>query len=226
MDLDLLISQYADDLMAMKDKWSRLGIKVQENAPEIAEEKNIPQKGENGTQNDPDSADEETDTKTAESPLKEEVFADSDSLSGTDGNENSTVEPETALGQENEEMTSEEENDTISDAAEESLAEFSARVFTGENAYPVENAKIMLYKDKKLYHFLITDESGKTPTIKIKSSPEENSLIPSGENQELDYLADVFADGFTPAKGLLVSAVGKAKILLEARLIPIEERID
>ena len=111
-------------------------------------------------------------------------------------------------------------------AAPESYARFTARVFSGEGVYPVAGAKVMIYREGRLHTFLITDENGETPTVKIESAPAENALIPNSDDQQLDYLADIYADGFTPEKGLLVSAVGDSHILLTVQLTPLSERID
>ena len=108
----------------------------------------------------------------------------------------------------------------------ENFAFFSANVFTGNQAYPVANAKISVYLDDKLYAFLITDENGKTKKIRLESYPKSNSFIPENTQQSVDYSADIAADGFYEAKNLLVSAVGGSDILLNTELTPLSERID
>lgn len=241
MDLDSLISKYSKDLMEMKNKWAKWGIETQEQPTVIKEDENEPMDN-----NSPSSqaaaldGTKEVATK-ANREAKEEAAYENEAEKEKDTTAKNEDEKETESENESENEDSEEdktesekgENETPSlnnsplpEGEKEDFAEFSARVFTGEDAYPVEKAKILLYKDKRLYHFLLTDENGKTPKIKILAPPEDNSLIPNSENQQIDYLADVFADGFTPKRGLIVSAVGGSDILLEAQLIPIPERID
>ena len=126
----------------------------------------------------------------------------------------------------------EDDNTNISPSEEtpksnpENFAIFSARIFTGNQAYPVANAKVSVYLDGKLHLFLITDENGETKKVKLESFPEINSFIPENTNQTLDYSADIYADGFTSKRNLLVSAVGGSDILLNVQLIPLSERID
>lgn len=110
--------------------------------------------------------------------------------------------------------------------APQNFALFTAKVYSGSQAYPVPNAKISIYLDGKLHAFLITDENGSTKQIKLESYPQINSFIPESTQQTLDYTADIFAEGFTERKGLLVSAVGGSDILLSTELTPLSERID
>lgn len=106
-----------------------------------------------------------------------------------------------------------------------SSATFFARVFTGEGSYPVQGAKVVLYRGDNIYSFLETDENGRTKTVKLPAFAESNSLEPDNENQSISYNADVFAESFTPQKGLLVSAVGGSEIVLNVLLVPQEERL-
>ena len=108
----------------------------------------------------------------------------------------------------------------------ENFALFTAKVYSGNQAYAVPNAKISIYLDGKLHAFLITDENGATEKIKLQSYPKLNTFIPESNEQTVDYSADVFAEGFTEKKGLLVSAVGGSDILLNVELTPLSERID
>ncbi len=108
----------------------------------------------------------------------------------------------------------------------ENFAYFSAKVFSGNQAYPVVNAKVSVYLDGKLHIFLITDENGETKRVKLQSFPALNAFIPENTQQVLDYTADIYADGFAPRKNLLVSAVGGSDILLTAEMTPLSERID
>lgn len=107
----------------------------------------------------------------------------------------------------------------------ESFATFRGRVFTGFGAFPVENAKVILYKNDVLYAFLVTDKNGETLTIKLEAFPEKNSLEPLSDEQRTDYSADVYAEGFTEKKNLLVSAVGGSDVVLDVELVPESEVI-
>ena len=108
----------------------------------------------------------------------------------------------------------------------ENFAYFRGRVFTGFGAFPIENAKVILYKNDVLYAFLVTDKNGETLRIKIEAFPEKNSLEPLSDEQRVDYSADVYADGFTEKKNLLVSAVGGSEVVLDVELTPESEAID
>lgn len=114
----------------------------------------------------------------------------------------------------------------IPPADPENFAYFSAKVFSGNQAYPVVGAKISVYLDGKLHIFLITDENGETKKVKLQSFPATNAFIPESTQQVLDYTADIYAEGFAPRKNLLVSAVGGSDILLTAEMTPLSERID
>lgn len=241
-NLDSLITKYCDDLMQMKEKWSKWGIETQKS------EEKIPK-----AQFTEESHEKEEDTTELTQPAVPVVALSQDqdiTQDKRENEENSNVQEDNeGLGEgegenENEEEKEKEKDEKygssipgtgeinpapISDvpvADPENSATFIARVFSGEEAYPIDKAKVMLYLDKKLHSFLITNENGETPEIKIQSAPAENALIPNSENQELDYSADVFAEGFTSKKGLLVSAVGNSKILLTVQLTPVSERID
>lgn len=104
-----------------------------------------------------------------------------------------------------------------------SSADFFARVFTGEGAYPVASARVIVYRGDNIYAFLETDSEGSTKRVKLPAFRESNSLDPDSENRSLEYLADVFASGFTAQKGLVVSAVGGSELVLNVLLVPEEE---
>lgn len=106
-----------------------------------------------------------------------------------------------------------------------SFASFKAEVFTGEGAFPVSGAKIVVYRGDNIYAFLESDENGKTRLIRLPAFNKENSLDPASTKQSLGYLADVFSPGFVSQKGLTVSAVGGSDILLNVLLVPEEERM-
>lgn len=104
-----------------------------------------------------------------------------------------------------------------------SSASFFAGVFTAENAYPIEGARVVVYRADNIYAFLETDGEGKTKTVKLPAFEESNSLDKDSEYQNIDYLADVFAEGFRAQKGLLVSSVGGSDIVLNVLMVPEEE---
>ena len=195
-DFDFLISKYSDDLMQMKEKWSKWGIVTEEKKEAPPTQQAVPAVA---------MAEQTSEENADEYPAEEEIEAPEEDVPESGEEESFSSYPE---------------------ANPENYATFTARVFSGDEAYPVEGAKIMIYRDGNLHTFLITNENGETPTVKIESAPAENALIPNSENQELDYRADVYADGFTPRKGLLVSAVGDSHILLTVQLTPLSERID
>ena len=198
-DLDELISKYTDDLIKLKDKWSQWGIVTEETKP---------------IETEPPTEDELTEMPTEE--IIDEPLEESQQESAL---EDTAVKPD-------------EERENISPTSELPLANpknfalFTAKVYSGNQAYAVPNAKISIYLDGKLHAFLITDENGATKQIKLESYPKINSFIPESDEQTIDYYADVFAEGFTERKGLLVSAVGGSDILLSTELTPLSERID
>lgn len=106
------------------------------------------------------------------------------------------------------------------------FAYFSARVFTGNNAYPVKNARVIITRDNKLFTYLSTDKSGTTGRIKLPSYPESNSLTPDSDRQSIEYRGEVYAVGFTPRKNLLISAVGGSDIVLDIQMTPLSERVN
>lgn len=190
-ELDELISRYTNDLMKLKEKWSDMGITLQEKS-----------------QTTPNT--------------KEDISSDLPSAKDEDYNpdfEDTAVKPD-------------EEKENISPVSDlpladpQSFALFTAKVYSGSQAYPVPNAKISIYLDGKLHAFLITDENGSTKQIKLEAYPQLNSFIPDSTEQTIDYTADIFAKGFAERKGLLVSAVGGSDILLSTELTPLSERID
>ncbi len=154
--------------------------------------------------------------QTAESPAEESPTEDI-----PEKNEAVPAEEE-RVGEEKEEGTAIPDVDTDP----ENFSTFVARVFSGGGAYPVPEAKVVLYRGDTLEAFLTTDKSGETPQIKIASYPQKNSLEPLSDEQRLNYSADVFADGFTEKKNLLISAVGGADVVLNVELVPESEGIN
>lgn len=197
-DLDELINKYTDDLIKLKEKWSQWGIVTEEKPNSVTA---LP-----------------TENEMAEIPA--EATADSpEETQQEEFPEDTAVKPD-------------EEKENISPTSQlplatpENFALFRAAVYSGNQAYAVSGAKISIYLDGKLHAFLITDENGTTRQIKLDSYPKINSFIPESNEQTIDYSADIFAEGFTERKGLLVSAVGGSDILLNADLTPLSERID
>ena len=203
-ELDKLISKYADDLIKLKNKWSEWGIITDESPPENTEETETPTEIIADPPADPSVQDSYNAPEEAE---QEDTFDDT------------VIKPDQE--QENISPTSD-----LPLANPENFALFTAKVYSGNQAYAVPDAKISIYLDGKLHAFLITDENGATKQIKLESYPKINSFIPESQEQTIDYSADIFADGFNERKGLLVSAVGGSEILLNAELTPLSERID
>lgn len=104
-------------------------------------------------------------------------------------------------------------------------ATFSARVFTGNNAYPIENAKVLVVRNDKLFTFLTTDRDGVTKKVRLPSFPENNSLNPDSAMQKTEYTGEVYATGFTPKKNLLISAVGGSDIVLDVQMTPLSDEV-
>lgn len=196
-ELDALISKYTNDLIKLKEKWNQWGI-VTEEAPLKA-------------------------AIQYEKPAETDESDDSADLTEEPPSENSTED--TAVKPDEEQESLPPASD-LPLAAPESFALFTAKVYSGNQAYAVPDAKISIYLDGKLHAFLITDENGSTKQIKLEAYPKLNSFIPESTQQTVDYYADIFAEGFNEKKGLLVSAVGGSDILLSAELTPISERID
>ena len=129
-----------------------------------------------------------------------------------------------------------EETDFYEETAEEftpeedaeltGYATFSARVFTGNSAYPIKNAKVLIVKDDILYTYLTTDRDGTTKKIRLPSYPEDNSFIPESDRKAVEYTGEVYATGFTPKKNLLISAVGGSEIILDVQMTPISAEVN
>lgn len=202
-ELDELISKYTDDLIKLKEKWAKLGIDTRDKIADV-----------------PQSSEPKEDKENQD--LTEEINIISEPENQIEITEENTEPSDTEQSSDNDIISFEE----IPLSNPENFALFSARVFSGNQAYPVANAKISVFCDGKLHIFLITDENGKTKKVKLQSYPAINAFIPESTNQILDYTADVYADGFSPRKGLLVSAVGGSDILLNVKMTPVSERID
>lgn len=196
-----MIKKYADELIKMS-KEKMLPDESEEPVTDDAENQTDEEGGFN-------PFDIETDKEEKEVEEKERLsVADIPGIKETDFYE------ETA-----EEVFPEEKEEGAADTAT-----FSARVFTGNNAYPIENAKVLVIRDDKLYTYLTTDRNGVTKVVSLPASPEMNSFNPESDNRSLQYTGEVYATGFTPKKNLLISAVGGSDIILDVQMSPISER--
>ena len=167
-------------------------------------------------------------TYEKEAEFAEEIMNEEDLLP-EEKDEEDPEEMQEEAEEETEEETEEAEPLYETDKAEEepeSFAFFSARVFTGNNAYPVENARVIVTRNNKLFTYLSTDSDGATGRIKLPASPESNSLDPESKNQSTEYRGEVYAVGFTPKKNLLISAVGGSDIVLNVQMTPLSERMN
>lgn len=171
---------------------------------------------ENTPKIDSDSVLDET---TTESPKEENVQNDAETMAKPPENTLSEDENEAV----NTSPAVREPSVSFPEGEATSSANFFARVFTAENAYPVEGAKVVVYRADNIYAFIETDSEGKTKTVKLPAFEKSNSLDKDNIYQSIDYFADVFAVGFTPQKGLQVSAVGGSDMVLNVILIPEEE---
>lgn len=103
---------------------------------------------------------------------------------------------------------------------------FEAQVFAAQQAYPIENAKIVVRENNDIVAFLFTDENGATKQIELTSPPKRNSLNPEvGTVRAFEYTADIYADGFLPKENMLIEAVGGTKVILKVNLVPDPERV-
>lgn len=203
-NFESMIKKYADELIKMSREKA---------LPDIPEER-----AEQDTEEELPLAEEieflPFEEENAETEEKE-VSEERPSASDIPGIESTDFYEETA-----DEITPEEETDEMTD-----YATFSARVFTGNNTYPIGNAKVLVVKDGKLFTFLTTDRDGVTKKVGLPSFPEDNSLNPDSDMQRVNYTGEVYATGFTPKKGLLISAVGGSDIVLDVQMTPISAEV-
>lgn len=101
-----------------------------------------------------------------------------------------------------------------------SMGLLKIQVFAGNDAFPVEGAKVVISKDGHIEAFMITDSKGATPYIKLPSPVKGNSLEPYSGEKEENYRGDIYAEGFYPLKNLYISLVGGTSSLLSVNLIP------
>ena len=217
-NIDILIASYSDELLKMKEKWQGMGV-VTAKEDEILT-RNMPSKDETDEETDTKEAEEETESAKAQINEDEsaKLFEVKEDLPMQSFNQT----PEKQENTEGEPVLQKE----TSTEQPDSSANFFARVLTGDSAYPVSGAKVILYRNGELYKVLTTAESGETIKTKIPAYQKQNSLEPLSGNQRLDYTADVYADSFITRKNLLVSAVGGSEIILTVQMTPVSERIE
>ena len=122
------------------------------------------------------------------SPQPEEataVFAVTSATENEVPEENAEESPPTAT-----ETTPPVTVDSLSDTAT-----FYASVRSGEGAFPIPGAKVIVKKDSEIISFLVTDENGNTNTVTLPAYPEKDSLS-SETAREAQYSADIYAEGF------------------------------
>ncbi len=157
-------------------------------------------------------------------------------VTNTEKTQNAVNDQETAAealknSRSEEKIANEEENfyneaqEVEAESEMTSTAGFSAAVFSGDYTYPVEGARIVVYREDNIYAFLETDANGATKRITLPAYERENSLEADNPDRSVDYFVDAFAEGFTPQKGLLVSAVGGSDAFLKVLMVPESERI-
>ncbi len=201
-NFESMIKKYADELIKMSRE---------KTLPDLPEET-----AEQATEDDL-SLREESELFPFEDEQQEEKSAPAERMSPADipGIEDTDFYVEAA-----EEILPDEETNEMTD-----YATFSARVFTGNNAYPIENAKVLVVKNGKLFTFLTTDRDGVTKKFSLPSFPKDNSLNPDSDMQRVNYTGEVYASGFTPKKKLLISAVGGSDIVLDVQMTPISAEV-
>ena len=94
------------------------------------------------------------------------------------------------------------------------------KVYSGNDAFPVANAKVVISKVGKVEAFLITDENGATPFVKLPAPVKDLSLSDTGK-ESYDYRADIYADGFKELKNLYISLSGGTSSTLKVNMIPL-----
>lgn len=203
MNIEEMIKEYSRQLMKMKDESKFPQTKENENTGEAAE------------------PEEEVFSENAEVTEYEIIAEKDETATESAGTEDIPDIEDTSFFRE---ITDKTPSFSLKDS--ENFALFSANVFAGDNTYPVENAKVSVYRDDEIFAFLSTDENGLTKKVKLPSYPEINSLESENQRQSLDYYADVFANGFATQKGLLVSAVGGSDIVLDVSMTPLSDEVN
>ena len=169
-------------------------------------------------------ANEETSKESTLYPLGEE-YGEKELKTAVKSSENDRSEEKSAIEEEFYEEEADEVVEEETESAMTSTSEFFASVFAGEQAYPIEGARVVVYRDDNIFAFLETDRNGATKRVALPSFERENSLEADSAQRSVDYYADVFAEGFIPQKELLVSAVGGSEAFLRVLMIPESERV-
>ena len=100
---------------------------------------------------------------------------------------------------------------------------FQAQVYSGNEAIPIYNAKIIVRKKDSIIAFLVSDENGETPVIKVLAPLGENTLEPYNPDKVADYSVDVEAKGFSSIRDIFVGQVGGTGSLVRINLVPVPE---
>ncbi len=203
-NFESMIKKYADELIKMSREKTLPDIPEERAEQDMEEELSLAEEREF-------IPFEEENVESEENVTSEERLSPSDipGIESTDFYEETTEE--ITPGEQADEMTA--------------YATFSARVFTGNNAYPIGNAKVLVVKDGKLFTFLTTDRDGMTKKVRLPSFPESNSLNADSDMQRVNYTGEIYATDFTPKKDLLISAVGGSDIVLDVQMTPISTEV-
>ncbi len=229
-NIDELISKYSYDLLSFAGKYNssesenndipqqEKGSKGENEKPEIMNEE---------AESDEESADDEN--ESVQTQPTDEIKEESETDDKDEEHEENLFFPRT-LEEENEDLTP-ITNPEIVDFENpkenpENFALFTAKIFAAEGALPIEGAKIVVKKNGEIHSFLLTNGSGETKTVKLESYPEENSLEPLNPEKQMNYTADVFADGFESKTDLLVAATGGSHIILQEFMVPVDAALN
>lgn len=111
---------------------------------------------------------------------------------------------------------------------EDSEGFLQIQVTTASEALPVQDAHVTVYRDsgggkKQFRQAMVTDRSGKSPTIPLPTPPRELSERPGNGHPYAVYNIYVHKDGFYPVENLNVPVFSGVKSIQPAALIPVEE---
>ena len=201
-NFDELIKMYSEELLKMDKLYGGEADRALATLPKTENEEILPKEESNAAE-------------VLTAPQEAEMSENEPKIKLSEG-ESAVVNTEPAVNSADEASTKDEAT---------SFSSFSARVFSGEGTYPVEGARVVVYREDNIFAFLETDENGATKTVQLPAFKKENSLESENPDQTVDYFADVFAEGFISQKALLVSSVGGSEILLRVLMVPDEERI-
>lgn len=79
--------------------------------------------------------------------------------------------------------------------------QFQVSVVNSQNNFPVENAKVRISytgEPDSVVEELVTDSSGRTPMVELKTPPLDYSLSPGEEQPYAEYTIQIDAEGFEP----------------------------